>query len=184
MTSQPTNPQGFTLWFTGWSGAGKTSLALALEKQLLARGVPHVQRLDGDIVRESLTRDLGFSREDRDENIRRITFVARMLSSNGVGVLVSFISPYRAMRNYARERCTNFIEIFVDCPREVLIQRDVKGLYKKALAGEIPNFTGISDPYEPPENPEITVNSGIQTLEESLACILKHLEGKRIIPPQ
>ncbi len=182
MTSQPTKPQGFTLWFTGWSGAGKTSLALALEKELLARGVSYVQRLDGDIVRESLTRDLGFSREDRDENIRRITFVARMLSSNGVGVLVSFISPYRAMRNYARERCTNFIEIFVDCPREVLIQRDVKGLYKKALAGEIPNFTGISDPYEPPENPEITVNSGTQTLEESLGHILTYLEEQGFVP--
>ncbi len=178
---QTNKSQGFTLWFTGWSGAGKTSLALALEKELLARGIPHVQRLDGDIVRESLTRGLGFSREDRDENIRRVTFVARMLSSNGVGVLVSFISPYREMRNYARTQCTNFIEIFVDCPREVLIQRDVKGLYEKALEGKIPNFTGISDPYEPPENPEITVNSGNQTLEESLGHILAYLEKQGVI---
>ncbi len=175
-------PQGYTLWFTGWSGAGKTALAVALEKELIKRNVPyHIQRLDGDVVRESLTKDLGFSKADRQENIRRVTFVAQMLSTNGVATLVSFISPYKSGRAYARERCQNFIEVFVDCPKEELIRRDVKGLYKKALKGEIADFTGISAPYEPPECPEIRVNSGVQTLEESLEIILAYLWQKELI---
>jgi len=141
--------QGFTLWFTGLSGAGKTTVAVALEKELRARGVK-VERLDGDTVRKSLTRDLGFSKEDRDKNIERVTFVAKLLSRNGVGVLASFISPYRATRAMVREETTNFIEVFVNAPLEVCADRDVKGLYAKAFAGEIPNFTGVSDPYEEP----------------------------------
>ena len=175
--------QGFTVWFTGWSGSGKTTLAMALEKELKARGVAFVQRLDGDIVRQDLTHDLGFTKKDRDENIRRVTFVAQVLSNNGVVTLVSFISPYRASRVKAREKCANFVEVFVDCPKEALVERDVKGLYKKAIAGEIPNFTGISDPYEPPQSPEVTVNTATQTLDESLAAILVFLESHNLIPP-
>lgn len=174
--------EGFAVWFTGWSGSGKTTLAIALEKALRRRGVPFVQRLDGDIVRRDLTHDLGFKKEDRDENIRRVTFVARLLSLNGVATLVAFISPYRNARNEARKQCRNFIEVFVDCPLKTLIQRDVKGLYKKALAGDIPNFTGISDPYEPPENPEIVLNTDIQSIEESVAKILTFLEQRDLIP--
>lgn len=167
--------RGFTLWFTGLSGAGKTTLAQALEPVLRERGLK-VERLDGDIVRQSLTKDLGFSKEDRDLNIDRVTFVAKLLTRNGVAVLCSFISPYRARRQKSREEIGEFVECFVDCPLEVLIERDVKGLYKKALAGEIENFTGISDPYEPPERPEIIVNSATQTVQESLEVILSRLE--------
>jgi len=143
--------EGFVLWFTGLSGAGKTTLAKELEKELRRRGMRFVQRLDGDVVRQDLTRDLGFSKEDRDENIRRVTFVAELLSKNGVATTCSFISPYRKAREEARRRCHNFIEVYVECPLDTLIARDPKGLYKKALAGEITGFTGIDDPYEPPE---------------------------------
>ncbi|MGC9359767.1 MAG: adenylyl-sulfate kinase [Anaerolineae bacterium] len=166
---------GFTLWFTGLSGAGKTTLARALEPILRERGLK-VERLDGDIVRQSLTKDLGFSKEDRDLNIGRVTFVAKLLTRNGVAVLCSFISPYRARRQQSRDEIGEFVECFVDCPLEVLIERDVKGLYKKALAGEIANFTGISDPYEPPEQPDIVVNSATQTVEESVGIIVSRLE--------
>jgi len=167
--------KGFVLWFTGLSGAGKTTLAVALEPELKKRGVK-VERLDGDIVRESLTRDLGFSKEDRDKNIERVTFVAKLLSRNDVGVLASFISPYRATRDMVRSQVTNFIEVYIDVTLDTVIERDVKGLYKKALAGEIPNFTGVSDPYEAPENAEIVVKTGEQTLQESTAYVLNELE--------
>ena len=167
--------KGFTLWFTGLSGSGKTALAKVLEPALRERGVK-VERLDGDIVRQSLTRDLGFSKEDRNKNIERVTFVAKLLTRNGVAVLCSFISPYIARRDKTREEIGNFVECYVECPLETLVERDVKGLYKKALAGEIQNFTGVSDPYEAPPNPEITVNSATQTIDESLAIILQRLE--------
>jgi adenylyl-sulfate kinase len=173
---------GFVVWFTGLSGSGKTTLAVALEKELRARGMKNVQRLDGDIVRQDLTRDLGFSKEDRDENIRRITFVAELLSKNGVATTCSFISPYRQARANARERCVNFIEVYVDCDLDRLIERDPKGLYKKALAGEIKGFTGIDDPYEPPEAPDLMVDTGAETIDESLQKILSHLERKQLIP--
>ena len=140
--------EGFTVWFTGWSGAGKTTLAIALETRLRRRGLNNVQRLDGDVVREDLTRDLGFSKEDRDENIRRIAFVAELLSNNGVATLVSFISPYRDARAKAKQRCLNFVEVYTKCSLEALARRDTKGMYARAMAGEIKNFTGISDPYE------------------------------------
>lgn len=172
---------GFTLWFTGWSGAGKTTLAVEVEKVLKARGIPYVQRLDGDIVRQDLTRDLGFSKEDRDENIRRVTFVASLLSRNGVATLVSFISPYRQARDQARSKCHNFIEVHVRCDEEVLKSRDIKGHYKKALNGEISNFTGIDDPYEEPLHPEITVDSASQSVEESLHVIIGYLEKKGLV---
>jgi adenylyl-sulfate kinase len=174
--------RGFTLWFTGLSGAGKTALATALEPVLRERGL-QVERLDGDIVRQSLTKDLGFSKEDRDTNIERVTFVAKLLTRNGVAVLCSFISPYIAVRDQSRAEIGEFVECYVECPLEVLVERDIKGLYKKALAGEIKNFTGVSDPYEAPPNPEIVVNSGTQTIEESMAIILQRLEELGYVPP-
>ena len=177
-----TDPKGFTLWFTGLSGSGKTALAKALEPALRERGLK-VERLDGDIVRQSLTRDLGFSKEDRDKNIERVTFVAKLLTRNGVAVLCSFISPYIARRNKTRQEIGNFVECYVECPLDVLVERDVKGLYKKALAGEIKNFTGVSDPYEAPENPDVLIDSGAETLEESLGKIVRKLEQLGYVPP-
>jgi adenylyl-sulfate kinase len=173
--------KGFVLWLTGLSGAGKTALAKLLEQELKERGV-RVERLDGDVVRQSLTADLGFSKEDRDKNIQRVTFVAKLLSRNGVGVLASFISPYQATRDWVRGEVTNFIEVFVDCALEECIRRDVKGLYAKALAGEIPEFTGVSDPYEPPSSPEIVVRTDRETIEESFARIVGYLEEKGYVP--
>jgi len=173
--------QGFTLWMTGLSGAGKTTIAKVLETDLHARGI-RFERLDGDVVRESLTKDLGFSKEDRDKNIERVTFVAKLLSRNNVGVVASFISPYRATRDMVRAETTNFIEVFVNAPLEICEQRDVKGMYKKARAGEIPNFTGVSDPYEPPLNAEITLNTHEEPPEASAARIIRYLEEKSFIP--
>jgi adenylyl-sulfate kinase len=174
--------KGVTIWFTGMSGAGKTALAVPLEKELRNRGLK-VERLDGDIVRQSLTRDLGFSKEDRDKNIERVTFVAKLLTRNGVAAICSFISPYRAVRAKVAEEVGNFVEVYCYAPLEVLIERDVKGLYEKALAGEIENFTGISDPYEAPENPDVTIDSSTESVEESLAKILRRLEELGYIPP-
>jgi len=174
--------KGVTIWFTGMSGAGKTALALRLEEELRKRGL-RVERLDGDIVRQSLTRDLGFSEEDRAKNIERVTFVAKLLTRNGVAVLCSFISPYREVRAKTRQEVGNFVEVYCHAPLEVLIERDVKGLYKKALAGEIKNFTGISDPYEPPENPDVMIDSGAEPLEESLSKVLHRLEELDYAPP-
>ncbi len=172
---------GFTLWLTGLSGAGKTTIALELEQRLLAIG-QRIERLDGDTVREGLTRDLGFSKEDRDKNIERVTFVAKLLSRNGVGVVCSFISPYRDARDKARRETTNFIEVFVDTPLEVCIERDVKGLYQKALAGELKQFTGIDDPYEAPEQPELVIRTAGETVQESVDHILAYLERRELIP--
>jgi adenylyl-sulfate kinase len=174
--------KGVTVWFTGLSGAGKTALALRLEEELRRRGL-RVERLDGDIVRQGLTRDLGFSKEDRDKNIERVTFVAKLLTRNGVAVLCSFISPYRAVRAQSRKEIGNFVEVYCYATLETLMQRDVKGLYKKAIAGEIPNFTGISDPYEAPENPEVIIDSGQETIEQSLAKVLSKLEELGYAPP-
>jgi len=172
---------GFTLWFTGMSGAGKSTLSGLLEARLRQLGAK-VEVLDGDIVRQYLSKGLGFSREDRDENIRRIGFVCELLSRNGVIAIAAAISPYRAVREELRARIPNFIEVFMECPVEVLAARDVKGLYKKALAGELPRFTGISDPYEPPLSPEITVNSSTESPDESLAKILSALDSKGLLP--
>jgi adenylyl-sulfate kinase len=169
------NQKGFTLWFTGLSGSGKTTIAKAVAQELLDRGLK-VERLDGDIVRESLTRDLGFSKEDRNKNIERVTFVAKLLTRNGVAVLCSFISPYRERRAKSRQEIGEFIEVFVECSVEECANRDVKGLYAKAFAGEIENFTGVSDPYEDPENPEIACHTAQETLEESTAKIIAYLE--------
>lgn len=172
---------GYVLWMTGLSGAGKTTIALVLEEELKARGCKF-ERLDGDVVRESLTRDLGFSKEDRDKNIERVSFVAKLLSRNGVGVVASFISPYQAVRDMVRASTTNFIEVFIDAPLNVVIDRDVKGMYKKAIAGEIPNFTGISDPFEAPANPEIHIHTDQETPAESAQRILTYLEKRNFIP--
>lgn len=174
--------KGFTLWFTGLSGAGKTTVAVALVEKLKARGVK-VERLDGDVVRQSLTRDLGFSKEDRDKNIERVTFVAKLLSRNGVGVLAAFISPYRATRDMVRQETTNFIEVHVAAPLEVCADRDVKGMYAKAFSGEIKNFTGVSDPYEEPLNAEITLNTHEETLEESVQKCIDYLETNGYLSP-
>ena len=167
--------QGFTLWFTGLSGSGKTTIAKLVAQQLRDRG-NKVERLDGDIVRQSLTRDLGFSKEDRDKNIERVTFVAKLLTRNGVAVLCSFISPYRERRAKTRQEIGEFTEVYAECPVEECARRDVKGLYARAFAGEIENFTGVSDPYEPPENPEIVCHTAEETLEESATKILTYLE--------
>jgi adenylyl-sulfate kinase len=179
----PVLHEGFTLWMTGLSGAGKTTIAKALEPVLRERGV-RFERLDGDTVREGLTRDLGFSKEDRDKNIERVTFVAKLLSRNGVGVVASFISPYREARDKVRAETTHFIEVFVNAPLEVCAKRDVKGMYAKAFKGEIANFTGVSDPYEAPENADIVVNTDQETLEQSVAKIVNYLERQSLIPAQ
>ncbi len=172
--------QGFTVWFTGLSGAGKSTIAEALEPALRARGVS-VEILDGDIVRTNLSKGLGFSKEDRDTNILRIGFVAHLLSRNGVGVITSAISPYREIRDQVREQNGDFIEVFVKCPLEELIRRDVKGLYEKAIKGEIKNFTGVSDPYEEPLKPEVTVETDKETVEESTAKVLAAIEQRGYI---
>ena len=174
------NTEGFTLWLTGLSGAGKTTISVALAEKLRERGVK-IERLDGDTVRQSLTRDLGFSKEDRDKNIERVTFVAKLLSRNGVGVLASFISPYQAVRDQVRAETTNFIEVFVEAPLEVCAERDVKGMYAKAFAGEIPNFTGVSDPYEAPVSPDILVQTHLETVDESVTQIINYLEAQQLI---
>ena len=166
---------GFTAWFTGLPCSGKTTVADAVADVLRERGY-RVERLDGDIVRKDLTSDLGFSKEDRDENIKRVTFVSKLLSRNGVGVLATFVSPYRERRRKTREEIGNFVEVFVRCPVDVCIERDVKGMYKKALAGEITGFTGVDDPYEEPENPEVILHTDRETLEESVQKVLDRLQ--------
>jgi adenylyl-sulfate kinase len=167
---------GLTVWFTGLSGAGKSTLANALEAELRAQG-GKVEILDGDVVRENLSKGLGFSKEDRDINIRRIGFVADLLTRNGVTVIVAAISPYREVRDEVRAMVGRFIEVHVDCEMDELVRRDVKGLYKKALAGELANFTGVSDPYEAPEDPEVRVDSSKETLAESLAKVVAAIDA-------
>jgi adenylylsulfate kinase len=174
--------KGFTLWFTGLSGAGKTTISEHLAKELEARS-SKLEILDGDVVRENLSKGLGFSKEDRDTNIRRIAFVADLLSRNGVPVITAAISPYRELRDEARELMGDrFIEAYVKASVEVCAERDVKGLYEKAFAGEIKEFTGVSDPYEAPLDPELTLDTENETPEESAEKILAYLEEKSLIP--
>ena len=173
--------KGCTLWFTGLPCSGKSTLAELLAAELKRRG-RGVEIMDGDEVRKHLTKGLGFSREDRDENIRRIGYVCRLLSRNGAIAIAAAISPFRAIRDEVRAAHeAAFIEIFVDTPLEVCIQRDVKGMYKKAIAGEMKNFTGISDPYEPPENPEIVVHTAKENARQSTAQILTALEQRGLL---
>jgi adenylyl-sulfate kinase len=167
--------KGFTVWLTGMSGAGKSTISQLLEQRLRAAGAK-VELLDGDVVRTHLSKGLGFSKEDRDENIRRIGFVCELLSRNGVIVIAAAISPYRAVREEVRARIPDFVEVYVECPLAVLVDRDVKGLYKKALAGEIRHFTGVSDPYEAPVAAEVVVNSSLETPEESVGKVWEKLE--------
>ncbi len=177
--------KGFTVWLTGLSGAGKTTLAARLAAELTVRGV-NVEVLDGDEVRTNLSKGLGFSKEDRDTNIRRIGYVCRLLSRNGVGTLSAAISPYRAVRDEVRlaieREEIQFIEVFVKCPIAVLAERDVKGLYKKALAGEIQGFTGVSDPYEEPLAPDVVVETDRETVESSSRIIIRELEQRGLLP--
>jgi adenylylsulfate kinase len=178
-----TGHKACTVWMTGLPASGKSTLAVALEKELWDRGV-HAYVLDGDNIRHGLNKDLGFSPQDRNENIRRIGEVAKLFTSAGVINVTAFISPYRADRDQARKIMSDgeFIEVFVACPVQVCEQRDPKGHYKKARAGEIPEFTGISAPYEPPLNPEIVVHTDRETEAQGVATILSFLEAKGYVP--
>ncbi len=172
--------EGFTLWFTGLSGSGKSTLANLVADELRNRG-HRVEVLDGDEVRTNLSKGLGFSKEDRDTNIRRIGYVCKLLARNGVIAISAAISPYRDVRDEVRKMHDQFFEVFVECPLDTLVERDVKGLYKKAIAGEIKNFTGVSDPYEEPLKAELVVNSAKETREQSLANLLAKLESMNLI---
>src|SRR5262245_22009852 len=167
--------KGFTLWFTGLSGAGKTTLARLVETELNSRG-HKVEVLDGDIIRTNLSKGLGFSKEDRDTNIRRIGFVCHLLTRNDVVAIAAAISPYRDIRDEVRKQISSFVEVYCKCSLDVLVERDVKGLYRKALAGEIKNFTGVDDPYEPPRSPEIVVETDHESPEQSASRIIAGLE--------
>ena len=173
--------KGFVLWFTGLPCSGKTTVADLVAEKLKGHGMK-VERLDGDIVRKSLTRDLGFSKEDRDKNIERVTFVAMMLSRNGVAVLPAFVSPYIAARENARKETTNFTEVYVKCSIGECEKRDVKGMYKKAREGIIKDFTGVDDPYEEPPNPEIVIETDQETVEVSTQKIIDNLKEIELYP--
>jgi adenylylsulfate kinase len=175
--------KGFTIWFTGLSGAGKSTLSIAIEERLKARG-RNVEILDGDIVRTHLSKGLGFSREDRDTNIKRIAFVCGLLTRNGVVCISAAISPYREARAWARQEIGNFVEVYVKCPIEVCRQRDVKGLYKLVDEGKITGFTGVDDPYEEPEHPELVVETNKETVEESVEHIMTTLVALGYLEPQ
>lgn len=180
---QPRRPdtRGVTLWFTGLPCSGKSTVAQLVYEHLRAAG-RKVEILDGDEVRQHLTKGLGFSKEGRDENIRRIGYVCHLLTRNGVAAIAAAISPYRAVRDEVRRMIGSFVEIYVDCPLEVCIQRDVKGMYQKALAGEMPAFTGISDPYEPPLHPEVTLHTHLESAEASAARLIRRLAEIGYLP--
>ena len=173
--------KGFTLWFTGLPCSGKTTLADAVADDLKARGMK-VERLDGDIVRQGLTRDLGFSKEDRAMNIERVTFVAKLLTRNGVAVLCTFVSPYNSIRRKSREEIGEYLLVDVKATPEVCAERDIKGMWAKAKAGEIKNFTGYDDPYEEPDNAQITVDTDKETVEESKAIVIDWLDKNGYLP--
>ncbi len=175
--------KGFTIWFTGLSGAGKSTLAGAIEEHLGAHG-RNVEVLDGDIVRTHLSKGLGFSREDRDTNIKRIAFVCSLLTRNGVICISAAISPYREARQWARNEIGNFVEVYLKCPIEVCRQRDVKGLYKLVDEGKIKGFTGVDDPYEEPEYPELVIETDKETVEESVRYVFARLEDLGYLEPE
>ena len=173
---------GFAVWFTGLSGAGKSTLATGLFERLKASGAK-AELLDGDAVRTALSPGLGYSRDDRDANIRRIGFVSEVLSRHGVIAIVAAISPYRETRDEVKGKIANFVEVFVDCPIDVLTARDVKGLYKRALAGEVAHFTGISDAYEAPIHADVTIHSDTETVDASLEAIWNELLRRDLLRP-
>lgn len=178
------NERGFTIWFTGLSGAGKSTITAELVREFQKRGVDH-EVLDGDVVRTHLSKGLGFSKEDRDTNIRRIGWVATTLTKHRVGVICAAISPYKSIRDEIHAEVSKvgtFVEVYAKCPIPVLSDRDPKGLYKKALAGEIKNFTGVSDPYEAPESPDVVCETDRETVLESAGKVLRRLEELRLIP--
>lgn len=166
--------KGTVIWLTGLPCSGKTTISKEIEKHFKEKGLP-IQRLDGDVVRETISKDLGFSKKDRDINIERLSYVAQMLSDNGVNVVSAFVSPYQKMRDFTRGICENFVEIHVNCSLQECQKRDVKGMYAKAAAGEIKDFTGVGDPYEPPKKPEVVVDTEKEELEESVKKILDFL---------
>ena len=167
--------QGFTVWFTGIPCCGKTTIADQVAIVLKKKDYT-VERLDGDVVRLGLTSNLGFSKKDRDENIRRVTFVAKKLTRNNVVVLATFVSPYREQRRNARKEIERFVEVYVRCPVEICMKRDVKGMYQRALDGKIKHFTGVDDPYEEPEHPELIINTDTESIEESVKKVLHTIE--------
>lgn len=173
-------PDGITIWFTGLPCSGKSTIADSLAERLKQKGVK-VQRLDADIIRKHLWKELGYSKDDRDENIRRASYLAKLFTESGIVTVTSFISPYEELRKHARQEIGSFMEVYVKCPVEVCIKRDTRGLYKKAMAGEISNFTGISDPYEEPTNPEVLIESDNETLEESVAKVMAKLRELKYI---
>ena len=175
--------KGFVVWFTGLSGAGKSTIASALHEELARRG-RHTELLDGDEVRKHLSKGLGFSKDDRDTNIRRIGYVARLVARSGGVAIVAAISPYRVVRDEVRAQCPTFVEVFMRCPLEVLVERDAKGLYRKAIAGELPNFTGVSDPYEEPLHPEVVCDSSRESIAESVARVVAALERRGLVPDE
>lgn len=166
--------RGFTVWFTGLPCSGKSSIANTVAGELRKRNIS-TEILDADVIRKHLWKELGYSKADRDENIRRAGYLAHILTRNGVAVVASFISPYREARDYARKQIGDFVEVYVKCPVEVCVQRDTKGMYQKALAGEIENFTGVSDPYEEPLTPEVLIESDKELLAESVAKVMTKL---------
>jgi adenylyl-sulfate kinase len=173
---------GFVVWLTGLPASGKTTIARLLEQKLRNLGVG-VEVLDGDEVRQGLSKGLGFSREDRETHLRRVIYVAKLLSRNGVGVIAAFVSPYRSIRDYARKETTNFVEIYVKCSIETCVKRDTKGLYRKAMAGQIRDLTGLQDVYEEPEEPEIIVSTENCSPEESVNQTLEGLRRLGLVPP-
>ena len=173
---ETTVQKGFTLWFTGLSGSGKSTISERVARELKKKGLA-VEVLDGDIVRTNLSKGLGFSREDRDENIKRVGFVCQLLARNGVAAVASVISPYREARDHNRKKIPDFVEVYVRCPVEVCAQRDIKGLYQKAKAGEIKGFTGVDDPYEEPLRPEIICDTDQESIEQSVAKVLEKLQA-------
>jgi adenylyl-sulfate kinase len=171
----------FTVWFTGLSGSGKTTLAIALHHELQALGIKNMEILDGDVIRTNLSNGLGFSKEDRDINIRRIGWICGLINRLEGVAIAAAISPYKEIRDSVRHETANFIEVYVSCPLQIVIKRDTKGLYKKAIQGEIQNFTGISDPYEPPVNPEVTLDTSNTTIDKCVTKIIDHLKSKGLI---
>ena len=173
-------PPGFTLWFTGLSGSGKSTVSQHIFGRLRQAG-RKVELLDGDVVRTNLSQGLGFEKADRDINVKRIGFVCELLSRNGVIAVVAAISPYREARAAVKRKIERFVEVYVECPVSVLAERDVKGLYKRALAGEVPYFTGVSDPYEAPEEPDLTLHSDRETAAESIERVWALLQNRELI---